>query len=58
VLKGVLWAVYWVKYVEGCAGGCILVEMCVLKVEVHADFSVPFKRVSGCRVSFLGLTRL
>ena len=31
--------------------GCILGEMCVLKVEVHAYFSVPFEYVSvgeGC----------
>ena len=32
--------------VEGCAVRCVLGEICVLKFEVHADFSVPFEYVS------------
>ena len=35
----------WNVWVEVCALGCVLSEMCVLKVEVHADFSVPFEYV-------------
>ena len=35
----------WNVCVEGCAVGCVLGEMCVLKFEVHADFSVPFEYV-------------
>ena len=56
VLKGVLWAVYWVKfvcwrlccglciwwnvYVERCAVGCVLGEMCVLKGVLWAVYWV------------------